>query len=177
MMMDLTIQCLVGCKQQMRSDTPLGGEGGRREMRVGDGPPAHLLGGHASSGEGSWVWGGRSGSLSSSCSRKYLHRYKMERKGAVCVYTCSQVGGPPNPISFPPFHLNPIVFTSSLLLAASLWITSSFCYCSWKLFGRIVWEGRVQGCEAEPPGQAKLTFCKALFSVLLSPGDSLSKGY
>lgn len=108
MMMDLTIQCLVGCKQQMRSDTPLGGEGGRREMRVGDGPPAHLLGGHASSGEGSWVWGGRSGSPSSSCSRKHLHSYKMERKGgSLCVALPSEGlylfsgGWPPKSHQFP----------------------------------------------------------------------------
>ena len=42
-MVDSVTQCLLGGNQQMRSDTLLGGEGGGKEMGVGDGPPAQPL--------------------------------------------------------------------------------------------------------------------------------------
>lgn len=87
---------------------------------------------------------------------------------------CSQVGGTPESDRFMPFHLNHIVpISSPLQLAPPLWTTSSFSYCSRSLcFGGIVWKKGFRAVR-----QAKLTFGKALFFALPSPGDSLKKGY
>lgn len=152
-MMDLTTQCFAGCNWPMRSDTPLGGEGGLREMGVGGG-----------SAVSPWVWGVRSGSPSSSCSQRSLRGSCGEEWGQSVCSSAQQRVTPalrwvasPEPHHCLPLHPNHIVFISSLLhLAASLWITSSFRYCSWRL--RLVGLCGKRGCRAlRPSHQAGLS--------------------